>query len=128
MLATLGSLLGSERDGAEAQARLQRARARLDRLRLYPHPVRTDGVRIVTLPLFFRLPFLRRYDGYALFRTILLRRALAETSDDLITHELCHIWQVQNRPLHMVLTYLTTRYRENPYEVEARRAVAETRG
>ena len=104
---------------------LARAKARLDRLSLYPGPVRIDRVRIVVAPWFFRLPGLRRYHGYALFRTILLRRA--DASDDLLTHELCHLWQVQHRPAHMVATYLITRYRENPYEREARRAVASTR-
>ena len=100
---------------------LARARARLEPLRLYPRPVRED-VRIVVLPLFFRVPPFRRFDGYALVRTILLRHA--ESSDDLITHELCHIWQWQHRWPHMAFTYLTTRYRDNPYEREARWAVA----
>jgi hypothetical protein len=48
-------------------------------------------------------------------------------SEDLVTHELCHIWQLQHRPVHMVVTYLTTRYRKNPYELEARHAVELTR-
>ena len=109
------------------RAALERARARLDSLALYPRPVRTERVRIVTAPWFFRLPLLRRYSGYALWRTILLRRPLAEASDDLICHELCHIWQMQHRPIAMTLTYLTTRYRDNPYEAEARWAVAQTR-
>ena len=104
---------------------LRRAQARLDGLSLYPRPVTIDRVRIRVAPLFFRLPPLRRYQGYALVRTILLRRA--DASDDLITHELCHVWQMQHRPLHVVLTYLTTRYRRNPYELEARRAVELTR-
>ena len=113
----------------EARAALERARARLDRLDLYPEPVRLEGVRIVTAPLFFRLPRLRRYHGYALWRTILLRRAPgAGASDDLVTHELCHIWQGQHRRWHMLLAYATTRYRDNPYEHEARAAVARTRG
>jgi hypothetical protein len=84
-----------------------------------------DRVRVVVAPWFFRLPGLRRYHGYALFRTILVRRA--DASDDLLTHELCHVWQVQHRPVHMVLTYLTSRYRTNPYEREARHAVESTR-
>ena len=104
---------------------LARAKARLDRLDLYPRPVRIDRARIVVAPWFFRLPGLRRYHGYALFRTILLRRA--DASDDLVTHELCHLWQMQHRPVHVVFTFLTTRYRENPYEREARRAVELTR-
>ena len=112
----------------EARGTLERARARLDRLELYPRPVRVERVRIVTSPLFFRLLRFRRYSGYALFRTILLRRRPGEgASDDLITHELCHIWQGQHRALHMLWTYATTRYRDNPYEREARWAVAATR-
>ena len=107
------------------RAALQRAKARLDRLDLYPTPVRTERVRVVVAPAFFRLPGLRRYHGYALVRTILLRRG--DASDDLVTHELCHVWQMQHRPVHVVLTYLTTRYRRNPYELEARRAVELTR-
>jgi len=104
---------------------LERARARLDRLDLYPTPVRLEGVRVLVAPWFFLLPGLRRFHGYALVRTILLRRATA--SDDLVTHELCHIWQMQHRPVSVVATYLTTRYARNPYEVEARRAVELTR-
>lgn len=104
---------------------LARAKARLDRLSLYPRPVRIDRARIVVAPWFFRIPGLRRYHGYALIRTILLRRA--DASDDLVTHELCHLWQMQHRPVQVVFTFLTTRYRENPYEREARRAVELTR-
>ena len=110
---------------AEHREALGRAKARLDTLALYPRPVRTERVRIRVAPWFFRLPSLRRYRGYALVRTILLRRA--DASDDLITHELCHVWQMQHRPLHVIVTYLTTRYRRNPYEAEARRAVELTR-
>jgi hypothetical protein len=107
---------------------LGRAKARLDRLALYPRPVRVEGVRILVVPLFFRLPRMRRYSGYALWRTILLRRPPgAGASDDLVTHELCHIWQGQHRRWRMLLAYVTTRYRDNPYEREARWAVAQTR-
>ena len=87
--------------------------------------MRVDRVRVVVAPWLFRLPRLRRYHGYALVRTILLRRR--DASDDLVTHELCHVWQMQHRPAHVVWTYLTTRYRDNPYEAEARRAVDLTR-
>ena len=113
---------------AEARAALERARARLDRLHYYPRPVSLAGVRVLTIPLFFRLPRLRRYAGYALWKTIILRYPPGRgASDDLVTHELCHIWQMQHRPFHVVWKWATTRYRENPYEIEARRAVAETR-
>jgi hypothetical protein len=111
----------------EARARLERAKVRLDRLDAYPRPVRLDGVRVLSLPWLFRLPGLRRYHGYALWKTILLRRPLAETSDDLLTHELCHVWQAQHRRWHQLWVWATTRYKQNPYEVEARRAVAATR-
>ena len=106
-------------------AALERAKSRLDTLALYPGPVRIDRVRVHVAPWFFLLPGLRRFHGYALLRTILLRRTGA--SDDLVTHELCHIWQMQHRPVHVVLTYLTTRYARNPYEAEARAAVERTR-
>ena len=51
----------------------------------------------------------------------------ADPSDDLLTHELCHIWQGQQRRWHVLRAWATTRYASNPYELEARRAVAETR-
>ncbi len=103
---------------------LLRAKARLDMLDYYAEPVRIERVRIVVAPWFFRIPGFRRYHGYALWRTILLRSAAS--SDDLVTHELCHIWQAQHRALHMSWKHLTTRYGSNPYEIEARRAVSET--
>ena len=108
----------------EHGAALIRAKARLDRLDYYPEPVRLDRVRVVVAPWFFRIPGFRGYAGYALWRTILLRSS--STSDDLVTHELCHLWQMQHRPWHVTFTHLTTRYRRNPYELEARRAIAET--
>jgi hypothetical protein len=106
-------------------AAVQRAKARLDTLDYYPEPVRLERVRIVVAPWFFRIPGFRRYHGYAFWRTIFIRSAAP--SDDLVTHELCHIWQGQHRALHVSFKHLTTRYRSNPYEVEARSAVARTR-
>ena len=108
----------------DLEAALARAKSRLDTLSYYPAPVRLERVRIRVAPWFFRIPGFRRYHGYALWRTILLRSPSA--SDDLVTHELCHIWQSQHRALHVSWKHLTTRYRSNPYEIEARRAVAET--
>ncbi len=86
-----GRSLFSRRPPQAPDSRLRRAQTRLGTLSLYPRPVRIDRVRIIVAPWFFRLPGLRRYHGYALIRTILLRRA--DASDDLVTHELCHIWQ-----------------------------------
>ena len=106
------------------EAAVRRAKARLDTLDWYPEPVRTDRVRVVVAPWFFRVPGFRRYVGYAFWRTILLKHR--GVSDDLMTHELCHIWQGQHRALHMSWKHATTRYRSNPYEIQARRAVAET--
>ena len=107
------------------RAALESAKARLDRLDLYPEPVRIDRVRILAAPSFFRIPGFRRYRGYTFARTILVRDP--EASDDLITHELCHAWQMQHRALRATLAWLRYPYRQNPYEIEARRAVAETR-
>ena len=113
---------------AAARPVLERAKARLDTLDLYSAPVRITRVRIVVFPFFFRLPPFRRYTGYALWRTILLKLPPGESaSDDLLTHELCHVWQGQHRRWNMLWTYLVTRYRRNPYEREARSAVSQTR-
>ena len=111
-------------DAEPFAAAIERAKARLDTLDYYPTPVRIDRVRVVVVPWFFRIPGFRCYAGYALWRTILFKEP--EVADDLVTHELCHIWQGQHRRWHMVLTYLRTRYARNPYEVEARHAVEET--
>jgi hypothetical protein len=88
--------------------------------------VRTTRVRVLTLPALFRLPWFRRFDGYAMWETILLRAPLHDVGDDLICHELCHVWQMQHHPLRMPLSYLTG-YDANPYEAEARLAVQTTR-
>jgi hypothetical protein len=88
--------------------------------------VEVRKVRIRVAPWFFRIPGFRRYSGYAFWRTILVKRR--DASEDLLTHELCHIWQGQHRRWHVLWAWATTSYAANPYEVEARRAVAETRG
>ena len=111
----------------EERAALARAKARLDRLPLYPRPLRMGRVRVLTTPWLFRVPGFRRFDGYELGPLILLRRPLAEVSDDLIVHELCHVWQSQNLHARMWLSYLFQSYRNNPYEVEARMAAGLTR-
>ena len=64
---------------------LERAKARLDRLDFYPRPVRIGRVRILHAPWLFRLPWFRRFHGQ-MGPLILIRRPLAECSDDLIAH------------------------------------------
>jgi hypothetical protein len=108
------------------RAALERAKARLDRLDLYPRPVGLRYVRLFVCPWVFRLPWLRRFDGYALHGTILLRSE-PERDEGLLVHELCHVWQMQHRPLAMPLSYLRSGYAANRYEEEARRAVETTR-
>lgn len=107
------------------RAALERAKARLDRLDYYPAPVDIGRIRVLVAPWLFQLPGFRRYSGYAFWRTIVVKRP--DASDDLLTHELCHIWQGQHRRSHVLWTWMTTRYARNPYELEARRAVDETR-
>jgi hypothetical protein len=102
-----------------------RAKARLDRLDWYPRPVRIRRVRLLRARWLFRLPWFRRFDGYALHGTILVRDD--EPPEDLIVHELCHVWQMQHRPVAMPLSYLRSGYRDNRYEREARAAVELTR-
>ncbi len=110
------------------RAALERARARLDTLDYYPRPVRIARVRVIVAPLLFRLPWFSSFDGYATHLAIFLRRPVAGgEQDDLVTHELCHVWQMQHRPLAMPFSYVVRGYARNPYEVEARRAADETR-
>jgi hypothetical protein len=103
------------------------AKERLDRLDLYARPVRLAGVRLVVFPPLFRLPLLRRFDGYATHKVIFVRDTALLGHDDLVTHELCHVWQMQHHPLRMPLSYLRG-YARNTYELEARRAVELSRG
>jgi hypothetical protein len=109
----------------DERQRLERAKERLDRLELYRHPVSLRRVRAFVSPAFFALPGLRRYRGYTLWRTIVVRSA--DASDDLLTHELCHVWQAQRRPLAQFWAWLRYPYRQNPFEREARAAVESTR-
>lgn len=111
----------------EWRARVLRAKQRLDAQELYPRPVRIERLRVYVTPALFRLPGMRRFWGYAAWGVILLRTH--DTGDALLTHELCHVWQMQHHPLRMPLTYLVASYRDNPWEEQARRAAGEpTRG
>ncbi len=101
---------------------LVRAKARLDVLHLYPRPVAIRRVRILPAGWLFRLPWFRRFDGYTMWNLILVRSPRLLDDEDLICHELCHVWQMQHHPLRMPLSYLRLGYADNPYEVEARRA------
>jgi hypothetical protein len=103
---------------------LTRAKARLDALHLYPRPVAIEPVRIVCAGWLFRMPWFRRFDGYTMWNLILLRAPRLIQDEDLICHELCHVWQMQHHPVRMPLSYLRLGYAENPYEVEARRAAS----
>jgi hypothetical protein len=89
--------------------------------------VSIERVRTFVTPWLFRLPWFRRFDGYAVWNGIFLRNETPLSDGDLLTHELCHVWQLQHRPLTMPLSYLRHGYARNPYEAEARRAVEETR-
>ncbi len=103
------------------------AKARLDRLDLYPRPVDIRRVRVACTPWLFRLPWFRRFDGYTMWNLILLRTRALAADDDLICHELCHVWQMQQHPVRMPLSYLRYGYAENPYEEQARAATQVSR-
>jgi hypothetical protein len=109
-----------------ARVALELAKRRLDSLELYPRPVRTGRVHIVVAPWLFRLPFMKRFDGYATHLVIFLRTRRHLDDNDLVTHELCHVWQMQHHPVRMPLSYLGG-YAANRYEAEARRAAELTR-
>ncbi len=103
---------------------LAQAKERLDKLDLYPRPVSLRRVRVLVVPRLFRLPWFRRFDGYALHATILLRSRALMTDEHLLAHELCHVWQMQHHPIGMPLSYLRHGYAANRYEEEARRAAS----
>jgi len=110
----------------ETREAVARARRRLDRLDLYPRPVGTRYLRVLVVPWLFRLPWFRRFQGYSVHWTILLRSPELLADVELVAHELCHVWQMQHRPVRMPLSYLLLGYAANPYERSARRAVEET--
>jgi hypothetical protein len=103
------------------------AKARLDTLALYPRPVRIERAWIVSAPWLFALPWFRRFDGYTMWNLILLRSPTLAADSDLVCHELCHVWQMQHHPIGMPLSYLYRGYANNPYEVQAGQAAAQTR-
>jgi len=111
----------------ERRAVLDRAAERLRRLDWYERPVRTGHVRILVTPWLFSLPWFRAFDGYSTHFLLLFRNERAARNDDLVTHELCHVWQMQHRPFRIPLSFLYYGYDRNPYELEARRAVVATR-
>ena len=106
---------------------LVRAKARLDPLGLYPRSVSIDRVHLLSAPWLFRLPWFRRFDGYAMWNLILVRSPELTRDADLVCHELCHVWQMQHHPIRMPLSYLRLGYAHNPYEEEARRAASPAR-
>jgi hypothetical protein len=125
---TQGSgLLGRRGRGPAELAAIERAAQRLAPLALYPRPLDTGRVRILNPGWLFSLPWFKRFHGYNMGHLILLKRPLAEVSDDLVTHELTHVWQDQDHRLRMWTSYLSKGYANNPHEVEARAAVLRTR-
>jgi hypothetical protein len=125
---TQGSgLLGRRGRGPAELAAIERAAQRLAPLALYPRPLDTGRVRILNPGWLFSLPWFKRFHGYNMGHLILLKRPLAEVSDDLVTHELTHVWQDQDHRLRMWTSYLSKGYANNPHEVEARGAVLRTR-
>ncbi len=89
----------------------------------------------MSAPWLFRLPWLRRFDGYTIWSTILLREPLTQVDEELLTHEAVHVWQGQHEWVRLWVSYVKPStfwgdrrgYWENRYEREARSAVAQTR-
>lgn len=117
------------------RAAIERAWRRIESLALYPRPLDTRRVRILIVPWLFRIPWFRRFDGYTIWSTILLRSHAYQADDELITHELVHVWQGQHEWLRLWRSYVRpstfwgdhSGYWANPYELEARSAVARTK-
>jgi Zn-dependent peptidase ImmA (M78 family) len=121
--------------GPAERARIEQAWLRIEPLELYRQPVRLSRVRVITAAKLFGLPWFRRFDGYTIWSTILLRERLDRVEDDLIAHELVHVWQGQHEWVRLWLSYIRpstflgdrSGYWENRYERQARAAVARTR-
>ena len=113
------AMIGANGHG-DARSRLVRAKQRLDTTRLVAAARadrrRASRRRAVALPL-TPVAALRRL-RHASRHLPASRRRL----HDLVTHELCHVWQMQHRPLAMPLRYLRTGYARSPYERQARAA------
>jgi hypothetical protein len=115
-------------------AALERAWRRIEPLALYPRPLDLTRVRVLSTPWLFRLPWFRRFDGYTIWSTILLRAPIERLHEELLTHELVHVWQGQHEWLRLWVSYVKpstfwgdrSGYWENRYEREARAAVANT--
>jgi len=90
-------------------------------------------VHLVIAPWLFRVPGFRPFHGYATRHLVLLRGPGID--EDLVVHELCHVWQLQHRALRVWLSYARpstfasdrAKYHANRYEREARHAVEATR-
>ena len=114
---------------------MERAWRRIEPLRLYPRPVDLSRVRVVIAPWLFCVPWFRRFDGYTIWSTILLRDRTHAADEDLIAHELVHVWQGQHEWVRLWASYTRpstfwgdrSGYWENRYEREARDAVKRTR-
>jgi hypothetical protein len=117
------------------RATIERAWQRIAPLNLYPRPIDLSRVRIVCAPWLFRVPWFRRFDGYTIWSTILVSDRSHGLDEDLITHELVHVWQGQHEWLALWISYVKpstfwgdrSGYWENRYELEARAAVTQTR-
>ncbi len=128
-------LIAARQSPAE-QAAIRRAWERIEPLALYSRPLDLPRVRILSAPWLFRLPWFRRFDGYTIWSTIFLRDRLEPVDEDLIAHELVHVWQGQHEWPRLWLSYVRPRafwgdrsgYWENRYELQARSAVARTTG
>ena len=79
---------------------------------------------VASAPWLFGLPWFRRFDGYTMWNLILLRSSGLLDNDELVCHELCHVWQMQHHPVRMPLSYLRFGYANNPYEEQARCAAS----
>ena len=121
------------RTEAEAAA-IEHAWRRIEPLALYPRPVDTGRVRILHVPWLFRLPWFRRFAGYTVWSTILLREPLDRAGASLVTHEMVHVWQGQHEWVRLWTSYVRpstfwgdrSGYHDNRYEIEARDAVRRT--
>jgi len=68
---------------------------------------------------FFKLPWVRQFDGFCLTPWNIVLRPGCEKDAALIRHEMAHCRQWRQHPL-MPLSYVLYGYKNNPFEILAR--------
>ena len=123
LLTSVAGQVATALENGRLYRQLQLKADELDRLRLFNENIvesLDDGLFVLDLDdrIVRWNPPLETMYGASSGET--MGRPLDEVSDELLRHELCHVWQMRNRGPLMPLSYAVKGYWDNPYEREAR--------